>query len=171
VASPLTIHHPPRSHPPPRNNKPELIIFPYYNHSFDSSQPQQYTQTMYRPLFLIAALPAFFGTFGHSYLGERDIFPKLLAAKTGLQPAQLRILRITWHTTSLTFAFLGSTLTVLGLKTSPLSQAEHWICIGISIWFALCGIACLTYWDKTMPQGSMFLAITGIILAGLRMTP
>jgi len=126
---------------------------------------------MSRPLFLIAAIPAFFGSFGHSYLGERDIFPKLSTAKTGLQSQQLRIVRVTWHTASLTFALLGFTLTLLGLKNGALTQAEEWIVMAIGAWYAVLGIACVAFWDKTKLQGWSFLGISGAILAGLRVTP
>ena len=145
--------------------------FTTYNHSFDSSRSQLSIYNMTRPLFLLAALPSFFGTFGHSYLGERDIFPKLHAPSTGLNPAAFRILRVTWHTASLSFACLGSVLTILGCKSDLLSREERWIVGGISVWYAFCGIGCIKYWDRKQPQGWLFLAICGIIQLGLMLTP
>jgi hypothetical protein len=126
---------------------------------------------MSRPLFLIAAIPHFFGTFGHSYLGERDIFPKLFIANTGLNMSSLRILRVTWHTASLSFALMGTALTVLGYKRGLLSRAEKAIVRAITVWNVLAGIACLAYWDRTKMQGWMFLCISGMLQLGLKWTP
>lgn len=126
---------------------------------------------MTRPLFLLAALLSFFGTFGHSYLGERDIFPKLHASSTGLNPAAIRILRVTWHTASLSFATLGSILTLLGCKSGLLSRDERWIVGGISVWYALTGVGCIKYWDRKRAQGWVFLAICGMLQLGLMLTP
>jgi hypothetical protein len=126
---------------------------------------------MSRPLFLIAAIPHFIGTFGHSYLGERDIFPKLFVANTGLNMSSLRILRVTWHTASLSFALMGTVLTVLGYKRGLLSRAEKAIVGAITVWNVLAGIACLAYWDRRRPQGWMFLGISGLLQLGLKWTP
>ena len=126
---------------------------------------------MTRTLFLLAAVPSFFGAFGHSYLGERDIFPKLHTSSTGLNPAASRILRVTWHTASLSFACLGSVLTILGCKAGLLSREERWIVGGISFWYALAGIGCVKYWDRKQPQGWVFFAIAGLIQLGLMLTP
>jgi hypothetical protein len=126
---------------------------------------------MTRLLFLLAALPSFFGAFGHSYLGERDIFPKLHASSTGLNPAALRIIRVTWHSASLSFAFFGSVLIILGCKSGLLSCEERWIVSGISLWYALCGIGSVKYWDRKMLQGWVFLAIFGMLQLGLMLTP
>jgi hypothetical protein len=126
---------------------------------------------MTRALFLLAALPSFFGAFGHSYLGERDIFPKLHASSTGLNPPAIRILRVTWHTASLSFACWGSVLAILAFKSGLLSREERWIVGGISIWYALTGIACIKYWDRKRAQGWVFLAICGMLQLGLWLTP
>jgi hypothetical protein len=126
---------------------------------------------MSRPYFLVAALPSFFGAFGHSYLGEREIFPKLSVATTGLTPSQLRILRATWHATSITFAFLASVQTILALKTGVLSQAEGWIVTGMSVWYAALGIAAVGYWDPSAFQGYLFLATAAVLQVGLASTP
>jgi hypothetical protein len=126
---------------------------------------------MYRPIFLLAGLPQFFGALGHAYLGERDIFPKLAVAKTGLQPEQLRILRVTWHVASLTFTLLGAVLLVLAGKPTELSSAETWIARGVALWYWFTGIACLLFWDRRKPQPWVFVTTSFLVLSGLRLTP
>ena len=157
--------HPPSTGPLIFNNNQT------YNHSIESSQSQQDNKTMYRPLFLLSAIPQFIGTFGHSYLGERDIFPKLFKANTGVTQSNLRILRVTWHTASLSFALMGTILTVLGYKKGLLSEAERTVVGVISAWNVLAGIACLAYWDKKQPQGWMFCCISILLQLGLKWTP
>jgi len=126
---------------------------------------------MTRPLFLIAALPQFFGLVGHAYLGERDIFPKVTVAKTGLKPASLRVLRLTWHMIAVTFGFMGSVLAVLGFKEGVLTVAERRVAAGISVWYAITGTASVLYWDRKTPQAWVFLVTAGIIQLGLYLTP
>jgi hypothetical protein len=126
---------------------------------------------MIRTLILAAALPQFFGACGHAYLGERDIFPKLAVASTGLAPASLRILRLTWHLASLSFVLMGSTLTLLAFKAGPLSKNERRIAIAVSLWYAITGIACVGYWDYTKPQSWVFLLTAVFIQLGLHWTP
>jgi hypothetical protein len=126
---------------------------------------------MSRPLFLIAAIPSLIGVWGHSHIGERDIFPKLSITKNGLNASQLHILRTTWHATSLSFALLASLQVLLGLKTGLLSAAEAWIVTGMSIWYAVLGIASVAYWDRYQPQGWTFLVIAALLQLGLTLTP
>jgi hypothetical protein len=126
---------------------------------------------MSRPIFLLVAVPQFLGAFGHAYLGERDIFPKLTVASTGLQPSQLRVLRVTWYTVSLTFGFISIALTALALKRGKLNGTERWIVIGISAWYTLVGIASVGYWDHTKPQPWFFLINGAMVQLGLRWTP
>lgn len=126
---------------------------------------------MSRPAFLLVAIPQFFGAFGHAYLGERDIFPKLTVASTGLDPSALRVLRVTWHTTSLTFISISAALMALGVKRGVLSRSERWVVVGISIWYALTGIACVGYWDHKKPQPWLFLINSAMLQLGLRWTP
>jgi len=126
---------------------------------------------MSRPAFLAVAIPQFFGAFGHAYLGERDIFPKLTVASTGLDPPALRILRITWHVASLTFISISATLMALGVKRGGLSRSERWIVAGISVWYAITGIACVGYWDYNKPQSWYFLINSALLQLGLRLTP
>ena len=126
---------------------------------------------MIRPLFLLVAVPQFFGAFGHAFLGERDIFPKITVASTGLEPAALRVLRVTWHSASLTFVFMSGVLTLLGLKKGVLSRLERWIVMGIAAWYALEGIACVGYWDSKKPQPWFFVLNSVLIQMGLYYTP
>ena len=161
-----------KSSQPPKTKTPDHpTTTKTYNHSIESSHPHQSTHTMSRPLFLIAAIPHFIGTFGHSYLGERNIFPKLFVANTSLNMSSLRILRVTWHTASLSFALMGTALTVLGYKRGLLSRAEKAIVRAITVWNVLAGIACLAYWDSRRPQGWAFLCISGLLQLGLKCTP
>jgi hypothetical protein len=145
--------------------------FPTYNHSFDTSRSRLSSYTMTRLLFLLAALLSFFGAFGHAYLGEREIFPKLHPSAAGLNPPAVRILRVTWHTASLSFACWGSVLTMLACKSGLLSREDRYIVAGISVWYTLTGIGCVKYWDRKKPQGWSFLAISGLIQLGLMLTP
>jgi len=126
---------------------------------------------MPRTFFLVVAVPQLLGAFGHAYLGERDIFPKLTVASTGLEPSQLRVLRLTWHTVSLTFGFISVALTALALKKGKLNGTERWIVNGISAWYTLVGIASVGYWDHTKPQPWFFLINGAMIQLGLRRTP
>ena len=126
---------------------------------------------MSRPIFLAVAIPQFFGAFGHAYLGERDIFPNLTVASTGLDPSALRILRVTWHVASLTFVSFSVALMALGLKQGVLSKSEQRIVLGISVWYAITGIACVGYWDHNKPQSWFFLINSALLGLGLRWTP
>ena len=123
---------------------------------------------MFRPAFLLVAIPQFFGAFGHAYLGERDIFPKLTVASTGLNPSALRVLRLTWHTLSLTFISISVTLMALGVKRGVLSNSETWMVFGISVWYAVTGIASIVYWNREKPQGWLFLINSVLLQFGLR---
>ena len=126
---------------------------------------------MVRPAFLVVAAPALLGAFGHAYLGERDIFPKITVASTGLLSDSIRVLRLSWHAVSLTFFCFGVALTALGLKRGVLSNSERWVVTGISIWFAIQGIAGVGYWTSTKPQPYLFLLQSALLQGGLRWTP
>jgi hypothetical protein len=91
--------------------------------------------------FLIVAVPSILGAFGHVYLGDRDIFPKITGASTGLSGESIRVLRLAWHAVGLTIILLGVILMALGFKPGALSKSDRLVVTGISIWFAILGIA------------------------------
>jgi hypothetical protein len=93
---------------------------------------------MTRPAFLIVAVPSILGAFGHANFGDRDIFPKITAASTGLSGESIRVLRLAWHTLGLTIRVI---LTALGFKPGALSKSDRLVVTGISVWFAILGIA------------------------------
>src|SRR5256885_10338177 len=114
----------------------------------------------------------FFSALSAPLYGEKRDFSKISpATPPGLSPAAIRILRVTWHTASLSFACLGSVLTILGCKSGLLSREERWIVGGISVWYALTGVGCIKYWDRKEAQGWVFLAICGMLQLGLMLTP
>jgi hypothetical protein len=126
---------------------------------------------MSKPIYLLVAIPQFLGAFGHAYLGERDIFPKLTVASTGLDPSQLRVLRLTWHTVSLTFAFISIGLMALAMKRGRLSGTERRIVMAFSAWYACVGVAGVGYWDHTKPQPWLFVVNSALLQLGLRWHP
>jgi hypothetical protein len=122
---------------------------------------------MTRLAFVIVAVPSLLGAFGHAYLGERDIFPKITVASTGLSGESIRVLRLAWHTVSLTFILFGVILMALGFKRGGLSKSDRWVVTGISIWFAILGIAGVRYWSPTEPQPYLFLIQSALLLGGM----
>ena len=126
---------------------------------------------MHRPLFLIAAFPSFFGAIGHAYLGERAIFPNLLLPETRLSPAQIRILRVTWHLISITFLLFGTILAVFAFKRDELSELERFVVRGIGAWFGIAGVAGALFWDRRKMQPWVFLLMSMSMTAGLHTTP
>jgi hypothetical protein len=122
---------------------------------------------MTRLAFVIVAVPSIVGAFGHAYLGERDIFPKITVASTGLSGESIRVLRLVWHAVGLTFVLFGVILIALGFKRGGLSKSDRLVVTAISIWFAILGIAGVRYWNPTQPQPYLFLIQSALLLGGM----
>jgi hypothetical protein len=120
-----------------------------------------------RVAFVIVAVPSIVGAFGHAFLGERDIFPKITGASTGLSRESIRVLRLAWHTVGLTFILFGVILIALAFKPGALSKSDRWVATGISIWFAILGVAGVRYWSPTEPQPYLFLVQSALLLGGM----
>jgi hypothetical protein len=125
---------------------------------------------MIRSYFLVSAIPSVFGIFGHSYLGEKKIFSRLAKTKD-IDPPQFRVLRLVWHTLSLTFAINTAIIVLLGQKKSLLCQLERQIIRCIMTFYIGVGSASVGYWGVKVPQGYIFLATAGLLELGLRRQP
>jgi hypothetical protein len=117
--------------------------------------------------FLAAAIPSVFGIFGHSYSGEKKIFPRLTKSKD-IDPLQFRILRLVWHSLSLTFATNVAIIVLLGQKEISLSQFERQIIRFIMTFYIVLGSATICYWGIKLPQGYLFIITAGLLDLGLR---